>query len=199
MQRGVQAGDVAHEIIKAVSGDAARRVHVHAVEALHDLGVIGDLKIGHRRLTEALNLHVCGIVRADGDGGVDDVRDVQHEMPDLLGVFPFQTLQLREALVIGLDFRHIRVDLGLDRGLFLIGGLFQFSEQGAVRFRELVFLCAQVAGLGNGGTVETVKLNDLVHHGQLLILEFLFDVFLDDLRIFPDKLDVEHSILTFLL
>ena len=43
--------DVAHKIIEAVSGDTSRAVEVDAVEALHDLRVIGDLKIRNDRLT----------------------------------------------------------------------------------------------------------------------------------------------------
>ena len=145
--------------------------------------MIGDFKVGNHGLAEALHLDVGAVVRADGNGGVDDVGDVQHEVVDLLGVLALQALQLLQALVIGLHGGHVGVDLGLDGGLFLLRGLLQLAEQGAVCLGELIFLGAQVAGLGDGGTVETVKLDHLIHHGQLLVLELLLDVLLDELRV----------------
>ena len=187
---GVQPRDIAHEIIEAVAGDAAGGVHVHAVEALHDLSVIGDLIGGNHRLAEALHFHVAAVVGADGNGGINDVRDIQHQAVDPGGVLLLQLLQLRQTLVIRLDGGHVGVDLGLDGGFFLFRGLFQLSEEGAVGLAQRVFPGAKIAGLGDGGAVFGVQLQHLVHHGQLGVLELLFDVFFHQLRIFPDKSNV---------
>ena len=116
-------------------------------------------------------------------------------MADLLGVLDLEPLQLREALVVCFDGGHVGVNLGLDGGLLLIARFLESAEEGAVCLGELVLFGAQVAGLGDGGAVEAVKFDDLVHHRQLLVLEFLADVLFDDLRVFPDKFDVEHGVI----
>ena len=90
----VQARNVAEQVVEARAGDAARRVHINAVEALHDLRVVGDLKIGHLRLAEALDLNVAAVVRADGDARIDDVRDQQHDLVDLLLVLFLELFKL---------------------------------------------------------------------------------------------------------
>ncbi len=183
----VQPRDVAHQIIKAVAGDAAGGVHVDAAEALHDLRVIGDRKIGHDGLAEALNLHVGAVVRADRHGGVDDVGDVQHQRADARGAVLLQLFQLLKPLGVGL---HLGLDL---LGLGELGRvLFRLTHQHADLLGKAVAAGAQLAGLGDGGAVLRVELQHLVHHGQLVILKLFLDVFLDDLRIFPDKLDIQH-------
>ena len=54
----------------------------------------------------------------------------------------------------------------------------------------LPFVGTQLAGLGDSGAVLCIQSDDLIHQRQLLILELLLDVFLDDLGIFADKLNV---------
>ncbi len=41
--------------------------------------------------------------------------------------------------------------------------------------------------------LDGVQGNDLVHQGELGVLELLADVFLDDIGIFPDKFDIKHN------
>ena len=72
----MEAGNVAHQVVEAVAGHAAGRIHVDAVEGLHDLGVVGDLKVRDYRLTETLDFHIAAVVRADGDGGINDIGDL---------------------------------------------------------------------------------------------------------------------------
>ena len=74
--RFMEPGNIPHEVVEAVAGDPAGSVHVDAVEGLHDLGVVGDLKVGDHRLTEALDFHIAAVVRADGDGGINDIGDL---------------------------------------------------------------------------------------------------------------------------
>ena len=80
----VQTRDVAEQVVEARAGHAARGVHIHAVKALHDLRVVGNFKIRRLRLAEALHLDVIAVVGADGHAGVDDVRDLQHILVQLL-------------------------------------------------------------------------------------------------------------------
>ena len=196
---GVQTGDVSHEIIEAVSGGSAGGIHVNAVEAFHDLGMIGNLIVRHHRVAEALNFDVAAVIRSERNGGIDDIRNEEHALVNLIGIFRFQLLQLRQTLVIGFDSSHVRVDFGLDGGLFLFRGLFHLSEERTVCLAQFVFLGAQVAGFGNGGAVFRIQVNDLVHQRELCILIFFPDVFLHEFRILPDKSDIQHSFLLYCL
>ena len=111
---------------------------------------------------------------------------------DAGGIFLLALFQLGQAGIVGLDSGHIRVDLGLNGGFLLLGSLFQLAKQRAVGFAERVFTGAQVAGLGDGGAVLRIKLQHLVHQRQTRILELLAHIFLDELRILPDKFDIQH-------
>ena len=184
----VQARDVAEQVVEARAGDAARGVHVDAVEALHDLCVVGNFKIGDLRLAEALDLDIAAVVRADGDAGVDDVRDQQHDLVDLLLILLFELFKLGQAVGVRLDGR---LDLF---GLFeLARVLLRLTHQHADLLREGVAAGAQLARLGDGGAVLGVELDDLVDEGELFVLELLLDVFLDLIGIFPQEFHIQHN------
>ena len=184
----VQARDVAEQVVEARAGDAARGVHVDAVEALHDLRVVGNFKIGDLRLAEALDLDVAAVVRADGDAGVDNVRNQQHDLVDLLLILLFELFKLGQAVGVRLDGR---LDLF---GLFeLARVLLRLTHQHADLLREGVAAGAQLARLGDGGAVLGVELDDLVDEGELFVLELLLDVFLDLIGIFPQEFHIQHN------
>ena len=71
----VQAGNVAQQVVEAVAGHAAGGVQIDAVEALHDVHMVGDGIVGHHRLAEALDLHIVAVVGADGHAGIDHLGD----------------------------------------------------------------------------------------------------------------------------
>ncbi len=189
----MQPRDIAQQVVKAVAGDAAGGVHIYAAEALHDVCVIGDRKIGHKGLAEALDLDVAAVVRADGHGRVDDIGDGEQADMNAFGVRFLQALQLGQTLIIGLDGGHIGVDLRLNGGSFFHCGFLQLAEEGTVGSAQLVFLCAQVACLGDGRAVFLIQFQNLVHEGQLLILELLFDVLTHEVGVFPDESDIQHG------
>ena len=184
----VQARNVAEQVVEARAGDAARRVHINAVEALHDLRVVGDLKIGHLRLAEALDLNVAAVVRADGDARIDDVRDEEHDLVDLLLVLFLELFKLGQAVSVLLDGR-----LDLLGFLKLARVLLRLTHQHADLLGKGVAAGAQLARLGDGGAVRSVERDDLVDEGKLFVLEFLLDVFLDQFGIFPQKFHIQHS------
>ena len=142
----VQTGDVAHEIVKSVAGDAACGVEINAVEALHDLRVVRDREIWHDGLAEALHLHVAAVVRAERHAGVDDLRDGEHDLVDLGLEFLLLLFKLGQT-------RRLRRDLRLDGlGLFELGRvLFRLPHEHADLFRQAVALCAQIRRLVDGG------------------------------------------------
>src|SRR5699024_599149 len=55
---GVKSCDIAHQIVEAVSSYSSGALQVDAVEALHDLCMVRNLKVRNYRLTEFLDLYV---------------------------------------------------------------------------------------------------------------------------------------------
>ena len=80
----MEAGNIAQQIIEAGAGHPPGGVHIDAIKGLHDVGVVRDFEVGHQWLTETLDLHIGGVVWPNGDGGVDDLGDHQHDFSDLL-------------------------------------------------------------------------------------------------------------------
>ena len=183
--RLVQAGDIAQQIIKAHAGHAARGILVDAVKGLHDIDVMRDLKIGHDRLAEALHLDVVTVVRADGDGGVDDVRDHVHDLAQLILCLGLPLFKLRAALVVGLDLRIVFFDLLLQLCLLRLVGFFQLTVERPVGLRELVAGSLQLLAFLLRRALFRVETDGLVHERQLCILKLFPDIFADSVRIFP--------------
>ena len=148
---GVEPGDVSHEVIEASSGHPASGIHIHAVKPLHNLGVIGYLKVGSDRLAEPLDLHIGGVVRADGNGGVDHLGDEQHNPADLSGQLVLLLFQLRQAVGVGFH-------LGLGSlGLRQLGGvLLGLAHEHAHLLAKGVPGRAEVVRLGHGVPVAAV-------------------------------------------
>ena len=113
----METGDIAQEVVEARAGDPACCVHVHTVKALHDLGVVGNFKVGHQGLTKALDLHIVLIVGANGDRGINYVGDHQHNLANFLGQLVLALFQGGQALGVG---HHLGLD-GL--GLLELGGV----------------------------------------------------------------------------
>ena len=184
----VEPGHVSQQVVEAVSRHPACGVHVDAVQPLHDLRVIGDLKLRHDRLSEGFPLYVGGIIRSDGHRRVDDIRDRQQDLVDFRLQLRLPGLQLRQPLGVGF---HLRLD-GL--GLLQLGRvLFRLTHEHAHLFAEGVSLGPELAGLGNGSSVFSVQRQDLVYQGELLILEFLLDVFFYNIGVFADKLNIKQG------
>ena len=111
----------------------------------------------------------------------------------LAALVPSLTVTLLDALNKRVDWLGETckaLGLGLLRLRQLGGVLFRLPHQHTHLLGQLVPLGAQVVGLSHGVPVPAVQLDDLVHQGELALLELLFDVFLDDLRVVPEELDV---------
>ena len=185
----MEPGDIPQQVVEAGTGDPAGGVHVDAVEGFHDLGVIGNLEAGRHGLAKALHLHVGRVVGANGHTGIDDIGDDQHDFADLLRQLSLPLLQGGQPVGVGLDLCLE----GLGPGQ-LGGILFGLAHQDTHLFGLGVAGSAQVLGGLDGVPVLTVQLQHPVHQGQLLVLEFLADVFLYGLGIFPDEFDIEHIV-----
>ena len=185
----MQPGDVAHEVIEPLSADPGGGVHVHAVEALHDLRVVGDGEVGGFRLAEALYLHVAAVVRADGHGGVYHLGDDQHDAVQVGGQLLLHLLELGQTVGIGLD-----LGLGL-LGLRQLARVFLgLPHEHTHLFGQLVAQGAEVAGLLHGGAALGIDGHGLVYQGQLGVLKLLADVFFDGFGVLPKEFDVKHGV-----
>ena len=182
----MQARDVALEVVEAVARGAARRIQVDAVKRLHDVNMIRDFIIRNDRVAKALKLDVLGVVLADRDRGVDDIRNDHHAAADFLLIL----------LLVRLELLHL-VRHGLDLGLDLFGLILQaLGHQAADLLGLLVALGAQLVAAGLGRAELGVKVDDLIDQRQLFVLELLLDVFLDCVRVLADKFDIQHGFIS---
>ena len=191
--RLVHPGDVPQQVVKPAAGDPGGSVHVDAVKPLHNVRVVGDLKLRHRGLAKALHLHVAAVVLADGHGGVDHLGDDHHDFVQRRLRVLLLGLQLGHALGISLYGGVVGVDLDLKLRLFgLVCAFFQLAEQGPVGLRQLVALRLQSLAVSNGLASLGIQGDGLVHQGQLGVLKFLADVLFYQVGIFPHKSNVQH-------
>ncbi len=181
--RGMEARDVADEIVEPLPRSAAGAVEIDAGKALEDIEMVRHLEIGHLGFQKALPLDVFGIVFADGGIVGDDVGDAHHDgfeaRADLLAL----RLDLRKAGGVGVDLR-------LDGLRFL--RLFLAHER-ADLFGERVARGAKDVALRLERAALFVESERLVHERELLMLEFLFDVPAHAVGVAAQQGDVDHS------
>ena len=183
--RLVQAGNVAQQIIKAHTGHTACGILVDAVKGLHDVDVMGNLKIGYNGIAKALHFNVMAVVRADGNGGVDDVRDHVHDLAQLVLGLGLLLFKLRAALVVGLDLGVVFIDLLLQFRFLPLIRFFQLAIKRTVCLRQLVAGGLQLLAFLLRSTLFRVEPDGLVYERQLCILKLFPDIFADCVRIFP--------------
>ena len=178
----MQTRNIALQIIEAVSAGAARGIEIDAVQALHDVDMVRNLPFGHDRLSEALVFNVFAVVLADRNGGIDDLRNHEHTLANLGGVFFLILFQLRQLVLHLLDLR-----------LDLLGFLaLTFRHHAADLLAQLVALRTQVIRALNCLAVLLVQLQHLVDQRKLCVLELLFDVLADQIRVRADQIDIQH-------
>ena len=149
--------------------------------------MVGDVELGHDRLAEALNLNIAAIVRANGHGGVDHVRDCHHDGLYALAHGLGGLLKLGKALRVCLDLSLCLLRLGKLRGILL-----RLTHELSDLFRQSVSARAQLVCLRQRLAIALIKLHDLVHQRELRLLKLLSYVLLHGLRILADKLYIKH-------
>ena len=92
--------------------------------------MVGDLKVGYKRLAESLYLDILGIIFTDRYGRIDDIGDDSHDLVDLLGKL---SLLSRKCLEL---FSHIGYLLLGSLGFFLLA----LSHEGTDLLAYLVTL-----------------------------------------------------------
>ena len=183
---GVEPGNVAAKVVEAVAAGFPCAVYVNAVELLHNLHMVGHLKVRHNGLAETLHLYVFVVVPADGHRFVNDIGNHQHDFANPSLQIGFQGFGLGKFLGKLCNLRLLRLR-------FL---LLPLCHQPADSLADGLALVPQCIALHLGFSVLLVQFHNLVHQRQLFILKFLFDVFLDQFRICPDQLHINHDLLS---
>ena len=62
----MKSGNIAHQIVEAVSCYSSGSIQINAVKTLHDICVVGDLKIRNHWLTELLDLYIFTVILTPG-------------------------------------------------------------------------------------------------------------------------------------
>lgn len=132
---------------------------------------MGNLKIGYNGITKALHFNVMAVVRADGNGGVDDVRDHVHDLAQLVLGLGLLLFKLRAALVVGLDLDVVFIDLLLQFRFLPLIRFFQLAIKRTVCLRQLVAGGLQLLAFLLRSTLFRVEPDGLVYERQLCILE----------------------------
>ena len=170
----MQAGNIAHQVVKSVSCNLSGAVEVDSVKGFHDFGMVGNFIIGDNRLAELLYLHVFAVVLTNRYRRIDNLRNGHHNCLELF-------------FKLTLDFFQFCQTSGVCGNLllcFLCLVLFALSHQCANLLRNLVSRCAKLVGFLYSGAERSVKLDCLVNEGKLVLLEFVSHILPNDFGIF---------------
>ena len=124
----MKPGNIAHQVIEAVSCHSSGCVKVDTVKPLHDVCVVRNLKIRYHGIAKTLHFHIFTVILADGHGWVNNVGNGHHDFGNLLRKLSFLFLQLCQTCGIGADL--------LLHGLCLI--LFSLAHQHANLLGQLI-------------------------------------------------------------
>ena len=179
----VKSRYIAHKIVKSLSRYAAGCVLIYSVEKLHNVGMVGYLKIRVGLLAEFFNLDIFAVVLSDRHAWVYDVRYFHLNFKNFRRepvLFFLKLLKLRRLLVYKL--------------LHLLGFfLFALSHKHTYLLAYTVAVGAQVVCAVVGGAFLAVELYYFVYKRELSVLKFLFYIFLYKLWIFANKFNIKHS------
>ena len=135
--------------------------------------MVGYLKVGNNRLAELFKLYVLAVVLAYRNIVAYYLRDHHHSLGDLCVELLLLCGEVFKLLVYGFYFF---LDLF---GFFLLA----LSHKTAYLLADLVYLASQLVSLCLAGAVLLVERYYLINEHELLVLEFLFDIFLDYLGV----------------
>ena len=180
-QRLIQSDEVSEQVDESGARDLAGPLEVGEPEGLEQLAVRPELEVDRPRGPPPGNFHVLRVVLADRDAFVEQVGQPQESVADLPREF--------------LDPKVQRGDLLRQRGRFLaqlVRVLARLLGLGDF-LRDLIPTALQRVAFGEGFPPFFVPLNHGVEQLRLVRRVTLGQILPDDLRILPDKPDVEHA------
>ncbi len=176
----MQPGNIAHQVIEAVSSHPSGRVQIDSVKSFHDLCVIRNLEIRNYRFPILLNLYIFTVILSDGHRGVDDIRDNHHILFQLLLYFLLPLCQL---------FHPASLGSYLLLNLFCFHS-FSLGHQGTDLLGDFISLRTKSLYLLLDASVLRIQRQNLIYQRKLLILELISDVLFYNLRIFTNKFNI---------
>ena len=185
----LKLSNVAAEVIETVAARLASAVEVDTVYLLHNVNVIGYLKIRNSRLAELFYFNVLAVVLAYRYALVDDVRDNEHYLTDIAFELYLESFHFFKLCT---ELRYLSLYL-----FSLV--LLTLSHKTADLLALYLALIAEAVALHLCFPVLLVELDNLVNEFKLFVLEFLLDILLDELGICSDKLNVDHFLFSFIL
>ena len=185
----MQSRDIAHQIIETIAGYTACAVQINTVKGIHNISMIGDLKIRNDGLAVFLDLHIVCVIGTDRNRGIDDIRDHHHILKDDLIRFLLNGIELFQALSHFIDLRLYSVDL-----CHLGGILLGLAHQSADLLGEFLSLCAKLIRLTLSRTALLIIFDHFIDKGEFHILKLLANILFDNFRILSQKLNINHSL-----
>ena len=176
----MQSGNIAHQIIKSVSGYTSCSIQVDTVKAFHDFCMIRNFEIRYHRLTKLFDLHIVRIILADRYRRINNIRNGHHD----------RTNALFNLFLTGGKFLNT-----VSKGSNLFFNCFCFlkfllSHQSTDLLGHFISLRTKILYFLLDLTIFLIKINNLVYQRQLGHLKFVFDILLYHFRVFTYKANV---------
>ena len=150
---GMQPCNIAHQIVKSITGNLSCTVHINPAETFHDLCMIGNLEVGNHRLAKPLNFNVFTVVFSDRHGRIYDIRNSHHILFQLLFHFFF---------FYGKSFYPVCIFRNLTFQFFCFF-LFSLRHQTADLLGNLILFCTERFYLLFDLPVPGIQLQDLIN------------------------------------
>ena len=173
---GMQAGNIAAQIIETITAGLSSRINVNSVQVFHDVNVIRNREIRNNRFAKAFYFHIFAVVLANRNAFINDVRDNEHSLPNFCFQFGFFLFEFVQLCTDGSHFL-------LHRFCFV---LFALSHQCTDFLADGLSLVPEVVTSHLGFPELLVQIQHFIYQRQFFVLKLLADVFLYQFRICPD-------------
>ena len=179
----MQSCNITAQIVESVAACSSCTVKVNTMQTLHDVNMIWNFIIWNNWFAKTFYLNVLAVVLTDRNRLVDDVWNNHHTFFDFFGE---------------LFFFYFQISQFLSHRSYLCFYLFcffflAFCHQSADLFGQGVSLTTQIVTSGFCIAELGVQLQNFVNQNQFFVLEFLFNIFFDKVRVCSDQFDIQHA------
>ena len=182
--RGMQACNIARQIVESLPRSTARGIYVDTIQLFQNIQMVGNFKVGNRRLAKACKLDVFFIVLAKGHVVGNNIRNCHHRLFECCFYFRAFRFNSRKTLCVCL---YLRLDFF---SAFLIARLHQHAHL----FGQGVSCSTKGVAFLNERTALCVQLQHFIYKRKLSILKLFTNVFTNQVGVGTDKLNINHRI-----
>ena len=129
----MQPCNIAHQIVKSITGNLSCTVHINPAKPLHNLRMVWNFKIRDNWFPVFLDFHIAAVVFSNRHRRIYDIRNSHHILFQLLFHFFF---------FYGKSFYPVCIFSNLTFQLFCFF-LFSLRHQTADLLGNLVLFCAE--------------------------------------------------------